>query len=429
MPRRRKLPQLGGPFIGGHMGLNPFGTLWHPETLIKVGKLAKNLYGGENPISMENYELAKDIYYQTSAGRREKFHNKHGNSPTNAPTTRAPTITQKKNISSNYRMAGYKAPMPRKYVSKKTGKTTYRRPPTSKKGATNRKNKSNQPKPKAKNTLVKQVKDLQKKVNISLSKHTHRYAEGFLISAFDGECDHYEVSPLTTARFEAYTNNLRYYNPATPGTLTTADPTTATYSQDIKVKNVYTKLTFKNNNFIPVNVKVYLCKLKHDTASGVLSEYTNAIADQVITAGADTESLMIYLTDIERLRENWNIDCVLDKRLTAGQVATCGHGTGEYDYDPSEQDADDEYKVRNKYFAFVVRVQGDLAHDSTNTSTEHGIMNVNLDCMEETKAEFIYDAGGVSLNDISFNDQRSSFTNGSITCLPSIPDNLGSTLS
>lgn len=312
--------------------------------------------------------------------------------------------------------------------------TNYRSQMPRAKSATNRKNSKaliQKPKPamKSREGLQRQIQELAKKVHISLSKHTYRFATAYQLTSNDGECDHGEYPTVTATRIEDYyLNNLRAYNPSAPGTLITADPSTATYSHDIKIKNIYTKLTFKNNNFVPVNLKVYLCKLKHDTATSVLDTYTNCIADQVISAGADTECPMIYLTDMERLKENWNIDCVIDKHLTQGQIATCGHGTGEFLYDPSEQDADDEYKVRNKYFVFVVRIQGDLSHDSTNTTTEFGIQACAIDIMEETKAEILYDAGGVQLNDIAFTDGRSAFTNVGITGLPSVPDNLAKTL-
>lgn len=324
--------------------------------------------------------------------------------------------SRNKNVGTNYTMP---------YNTTRTGRTSSKstRIKTTRKKATNRKNVGNIKKSKPK-TLRTQVTQLAKKVNMLTSKHTHRYADAGVVQSNNAECDHLEVAPVTPTLIQGYTDNLRFYD-STAGALDTADPTTLTASHDLKFKNIYSKLSLKNSHMVPVNVKVYLCKLKHDTAAGVLSEYTNILADQCTTAGADTESIMMYLTDAERLRENWNIDCVIDKRLVHGQMCSTSHSTGEFDWDASHVDYDTDYQTGYKYFLWVIRINGDIAHDSVNATTETGIGSAGVDYMIENKAEILYNSGGPSLNDFSFNDQRqATFTNSSFTGVVNTPDNV-----
>lgn len=295
-------------------------------------------------------------------------------------------------------------------------------PNTSKGGATNRKNKSNVPK-KAPKTIQSQINDLAKKVNVSLSKHTYRYALADELSCNAGECDHEEIYPVSPTLLETYTNNLRFYDPATAA-LVTADPTTLTASNDIKFKNVHSKLTVKANYLVPAHVKIYLCKLKSDSDIGVLATYSAGLADQCVTAGADTETLLMYLTDIERVTEQFNIDCVADKLLYSGDEVSVSHNTGEFMWDSSHNDTETGYQKQHKFFSWVIRVESVLGHDNT-LATQHGRMNTIVDYECVNKAEIHYDAGGTQLNDFSFNDTRtSSFTNTAVTGTRSVPDNI-----
>lgn len=326
---------------------------------------------------------------------------------------------QKYFLGNNYNMYGltnYRSRMPPAKKSKPKSK------------ATNRKNVKNIPKAKPK-TLQRQINQIAKQVNLLTSKHTHRYAESGYAGANDGECDHVEWAPVSPTNLENYTNNLRFYD-STGNALDTADPTTLTASHDIKFKNIHSRITVRNNNSVPADIKIYCCKVKSDTSNGVLATYTAALADQCVTAGADTESPLMYLTDMERVREEFDIDCVKDITLPHGKQVTASHNTGEFNYDPSHIDTETTaYQKAFKAFLWVVRVQGQLGHDSVQFTTELGLGKTTVDVMVENKAEIIYNSGGVALNDYSFNDQRdTSFSNSHILGVINSPDNIGESL-
>lgn len=304
------------------------------------------------------------------------------------------------------------------------------------KQSTNRKNKSNVPKKqsrkvhRAKSTrknitaLANQVKDIRKTLKQDKSKHTHRYADSGIISSLDAECDHVALNPVTTARLEGATDGLRYFDPAVPGTLLTADSTTGAYSHDVVFKNVHSKLEVRNNYQVPARIKIYCCVAKSDGDHSPIEVYTNALPDQCVTAGADAESIMMFLTDIERVTEQWNIDCVVDKVLEGGQMASASHNTGEFHYDPSHQDTETTvYQKIRKSFCWVVRIEGVIAHDTAQA--EYGISRASVDYNLVNKYEIIYDAG-INLNDFSFNETRdTAFTNAPpVVSLKPVADNI-----
>lgn len=271
----------------------------------------------------------------------------------------------------------------------------------------------------------KQIQQLRKAVNADRSFHTHRRGDsGRVVIATNEACEHDVISPLTPSLIEAFTNNLRYFNPSVPGTLVTADATTATYSHDMKFKNVYAKLHFKNNYLVPVDVKIYLCIAKNDTNSTPIATMESGISDQY-TSAQDSNDALVYLTDIERVKEQWKVDCVFDKTLYAGQEGTVTHSTGEFDYDPSHFDEETTiYQKQWKAFTWVVRLDGPLSHDSVNAGTEIGRSRATIDYELLTTVNIEYDAG-INLNDYSVDENRTlTFTNGPLCSVSPIPDNI-----
>lgn len=301
------------------------------------------------------------------------------------------------------------------------------------KKATNRKNVVKKPLSKrsysSTKSLAKEVKSLKQAINSINSTHTYKWCFTSSLKSLIGRCNHTSWGFSSNA-IETFSANLRFYDPAAPATLVTADPNTGTYARDINFKNVYVKLLMRNNYQVPARVKVYLCKVKNDTNDAILTTYTNAITDQVINASVDETDALIHLTDIERVKENWNIDCVVDKVLEPGQEATASHSTGSFAYDPSHLDQNsDIYQKRFKSFIFVVRVEGVLGHDTT-VATEQSLLLAGVDTMLSYKSVIEYNSGGADLDDIYIKEDRiQSFTNGGVASLKPIADNIAYSIS
>lgn len=301
------------------------------------------------------------------------------------------------------------------------------------KKATNSKNKSNRKKKMRPKTpvkvLAKQVKAIQK--SIATVKSRHIYKKSLLGNALSlvGRCNHVSLPANFTTYDEQFCANLRFFDPANPGTLVTANPNTGTYARDITFKNVYAKLHLRNNYQVPARIKVYLCKVKVDTSDSVVTTYTSAIADQVINASVDETDMLIHITDVARVKDMWEVDCVLDRVLEPGQEASVSHSTGPYDFDPSHVDQfSDTYQKAFKAFEFVLRVEGVLGHDTTVT-TEQTTMLAGVDIERLWKVDIEYNAGGADLDDIYISEGRAqAFSNAGVVSLKPVADNISYSL-
>lgn len=310
--------------------------------------------------------------------------------------------------------------------SQKSSSLVTKKTSNDKGGKTNRKNKGNRKAKKApKNSIVginQQIQELRSKVHIPLAKHTYKSVDTVQVLNSIGRCYHQAINGCTLSKLETSLANLRYLDAAT-NALVTASAVSGTYSRDFQIKNYYMKLHLRNNFMVPVKVKVYLCTVKTDTSTGVKTAYEDAITDQVINASVDSTDQLIYLSDIERIKETWNIDCVADKHLHNGEEFDVSHSTGSFQYDPSHGDSESEtYQKALKSFEWIVRVEGTLAHDTV--ANERTIQDAGVDVMYYTKVDVLYNAGA-SLNDIYINETRPQvFTTAGRTGLKYSTDNV-----
>lgn len=293
--------------------------------------------------------------------------------------------------------------------------------------ATNRKHlKNRKVKSKAKNTSVAKlhtkVNKLHKAIKADRSTHTFKKIYSADLDSAVGLCNHTYFGPNRVSELEVAIANLRYYDPATPGTLLTASGATGTFSRDIHIKNTWSKLRIRNNYQVPARVKVYLCIAKHDTNDHPITTYQAGITDQVISGGNATTPA-IYLNDIEVVKEDWKIDCVMDKVLMPGRERSVSHSTGAFEYDPAHTDTDSTaYQKRYKAFTWVVRTEGVCGHDTV--ADEQTLLASSLDIEAFFKVDIIYDAG-INLNDIYVTDTRgTTFTTGGVVSSMPVADNV-----
>lgn len=284
-------------------------------------------------------------------------------------------------------------------------------------------------KTKPKTSLKKQIKQIQKSLKSDQAFHTHKRFYGYSRTSGVGLCQHYEHDINAVNSLEAVMAYLRYYDPSVPGTLTTANAASGTYSRQVHFKNVYSRMDITNNFQVPCKVKVYLVKPKGDTNILPLTYYANGIADQVIyPAGADKTTASIYLTDIDVFNAQYSSKLMKDIILQPGATTYVSHSTGSFDYDPSVYDSHSlAYQPKFKCALWVIRVEGILGHDTA--ASERGILAAGVDTTQYEKYEIVYDAG-VNLNDIYCVDNRAAtFTNGGVVSQKPIPDNVGYSVS
>lgn len=315
----------------------------------------------------------------------------------------------KNNISSNKMPYGS-----RTFSSKSKGKKTKR----SVKAKTRRR--SNKAKMAVDKNQNKMIRKLQKTVQSDIAHHTYKYTDSVAHTSPVGQCAHLQFGKLDSAGLESACANLRFYNPATPSTLTTASAVAGTYSRKVHFDSYTVSLTARNNYMVPCRLRFYLCTPKSDTSVGVLSYYSDGIADQVISGS--TTSPMLYLTDINLVKDAYNVKCVKNVTLEAGKEVTASHTVKDIAYDPSMYDTHAVvFQKKYKAFAWIVRVEGVPAHDTV--ASQYGLSASGVDLDAKIIAKISYDAG-IKLDDISYVDDRdTTFTNGAVVSNKPLSDN------
>lgn len=258
-------------------------------------------------------------------------------------------------------------------------------------------------------TLRRKVAKLSRLARSGIARHKHKYTAYGRATATENAVVH-TSSILSRANLETAMTNLRYYDPATPGTLVTAGGGTGTFNRTIHVEGIYHQAVYRNNSLGPCTVRCYFIVPKHETNVTPETAMNNGVTDQVVTGATDNTSLLIYPTDLDAFNAEWKVVKMRKFRLAPGSTASMSGSTGPFDYNPSIADVEtDAYHPRWGAAGFLTRVEGPIAEDSS-VSTQEGVGPARIDLRIERVFRFTYDAG-VTLNDISISDGVDAFTN------------------
>lgn len=275
-------------------------------------------------------------------------------------------------------------------------------------------------------SLRKEVKQIKRQLNADSARHVYKQMVANQLVCTLNAVNYTYSDVITCSNLETFASQLRYYDPAVPGTLVTAPGGTGTFQRELYFKSVSCSVDVRNNYQVPVKVKVYLCKPKGDTNIAPTTYYTNSITDQLIGGGGLTTP-GVYPTDLVAFTSQWSIKCLKDVTLDAGAYFTVSHKVGPFRYDPSLVDSHAlEYQPKYKSFAIMFRVEGVVGHDTA--AAQYTTLPAGIDYSLTNRAEIIYDAG-VILDDIYVSNLRSgTFTNGGVVTNKPIADNQGYSL-
>lgn len=233
------------------------------------------------------------------------------------------------------------------------------------------------------------------------------------------QTNHSSCDIVNMAAFEAVLGQLRFFNPAVPGTLTTADGSTGTYYREYLFKSIVSTHTVKNNYQIPCKVTLYYCCPRTDTNIGPITAFTDGITD---TSNASSTSLFIGLKDSDEFRDLWRVAKQKTKLLLPGRQFSLTHSIKNMLYSPATYDSHAvSYQTRFKCFYVICRVEGIPAHDSA--ANEVGYTNGGVDVVWKTNYKVQYDAGG-DINYLYVSENQDSFTNGPLVSSMPVADNI-----
>lgn len=269
-------------------------------------------------------------------------------------------------------------------------------------------------------SVKSEIKNIKKQLKSDQATHTHKRREASIISVGVNQSTHTALAVTRTTELESAMANLRYYDPSVPGTLTTADASTGTYSRQIHFEGFHKKLTLRNNYQIPVKVRVYSLVPKGDTNIVPTTFYSDGITDQCISGS--TTSPQLYFFDINMVKDNWKSVKTTTSELQPGQELVCTYNAKSFDYDPSNADTHNlSYQSKYRAHSWVVRLEGVLSHDTVQS--EHTTNQGALDYINDTVFKMTYDAG-TNLDDISFNNLAdTAFTNSGVLSNKPVADN------
>ncbi len=258
----------------------------------------------------------------------------------------------------------------------------------------------------------REIKKVKKKVKLiqeqnQLARHTFRRRD---VSIFEVEK---KVSSLNyvlindIALLELALANLRYYDPATPGTLTTAAAGTGTYARQFWIDSVHGSFRVRNNAITAAHCTLYIVVPRKDTSLSPTTTYTQGITDADAGQDYSATSALAYPTDSAEFNDLWRIVSSKTRYLRGGQSMNISYSKGGFKYDPATTDSHNlSYQAKYGAAAVLIRLTGDITHDSTAHS-EIGTGNCLLDTMLDTTYKIRYDAG-TKLNDFSCDDNQNT---------------------
>jgi hypothetical protein len=267
------------------------------------------------------------------------------------------------------------------------------------------------------------MKQMKCFINQRTAIHIHRIRDtGSLVtSGVNNQARHNITCGGGISKHEAAAANLRYWNPQT-NTLVGADPTIGTYSRDLCI-SISRKLLCRNNYQVPCHIQIWNCipKTSVDVGDTPNSLWQNGLTDQMATPASN--SPMMYISDVDDLKNLWQINCLVNRQIQPGQEVVATSVSERFDYTIATNDAHaDEYQKRQGGHIFLMRITGVLQHDSGGVA-EVALGRAGIDWMCDVTYKFEYDAGK-DLHEYSIVDNSATgFTTAGVLSARPVVDN------
>lgn len=264
-------------------------------------------------------------------------------------------------------------------------------------------------------SLRSELRSVKKIVSNTTANHTHRRRLVDVKIVDENEAI-YGFQPVSNKTIlEDAVSLFRYYDPANPGTLTTANATTGTYHRDILVNSQIGTIELRNNSTSTAHLTLYCLRPKASTNTSPTAAMTNGFTDQYTGTGAylpDDNSQLQFPTDSDQFNKLWAIEKSKTVTLQPGRMTKMSCIVKKFNFDPSWFDTQTEtYQPRAKARVFFYRIHGSLCHQNATTPSVVGTIKTGLDIQVKSKFKFTYDAG-VNLNDFSHKDEVGTITDG-----------------
>lgn len=271
-------------------------------------------------------------------------------------------------------------------------------------------------------TLSKRVSTISKELkgDQSILEYHYRSSGRQLVSV--AQMAFNSLESVNVVKMESALGQLRFFNPAAPGTLTTADGSTGTYAREYMFKTIYSNIAIYNNYQVPVKVRLYCLSPKLSTSTAPETAFTNGLTD---AGNPSSTSPAIYPTDSQEFTDTYSILTSKMVVLQPAQSMSMSKSFKDVGYCPQIYDSDTStYQKRYKNLVWATRIEGILGHDTA--ANQQTLVAAGIDFLFHAKFVIQYESGGAALKTIYVNENcPTSFTNGGVLSEKPIADNIG----
>lgn len=228
---------------------------------------------------------------------------------------------------------------------------------------------------------------------------------------FNNRCVYRAISGLDKTILDASITVLKYFDPAVPATLQTVDYNEGSFNKQILIKTK-ASLRVRNNYRVAANLEVYICKVKSDTDQSPFAAISNGFAD---VGGNDVFDPLTKALDSKILKDLWTVKLLKKCVIQPSQAFSFYHYGKQFSYDTSLVDTHNlEFVKQFDSYSWLIRLEGDLAHDSV--LIQQGHVKAAVDVESQTDITIKYDAG-VDLFFVETAVNQTSFTNNAVMTL------------
>lgn len=222
---------------------------------------------------------------------------------------------------------------------------------------------------KIRQSQVKQLSKKVSKISKQMKSNTATYKKKLrdystLRISNAGEAAYFSNAFNSTAIIESAIDSVKYFDPATPGTLINVDLTAPTFQNQVRITSSYSNMIAKNNYVVPVKCTMYVFKVRKDTSIGVTTSMSNSLSDM---SNGTIASPLIYPSDCHDTMDLWKIDVSKSAILAPGEVMSLSKSYPSFSYDVSLTDSHSlSYQTAYHGSMLIVRIEGVVGHGSTS---------------------------------------------------------------
>lgn len=216
--------------------------------------------------------------------------------------------------------------------------------------------------------IRKEIRELKQKVNSNLSTYIKKARTvAQLTVANVGETAYLNTGINSLSVLDGVIDAVKYFDPATPGSLITVNLTLPTFQNQVRFVKSYSKTTCRNNYLVPCDIRIYYLENKLDTSISASSSMSNSLADM---SNGSITSQLIFPSDCHDFNDIWSIKTSKHVILAPGAEVSLSWSCKPFLYDTSLNDSHaSAYQKSNHGSEVLVRISGVMSHGSTSGVT------------------------------------------------------------